>query len=137
MFPSPCRVYVSFPNGMIVRSLPRPLVSVPLRGLCFFSKIKSFDKFTKECFRPLAGFMFLFQMTWRCMLLKLECFRPLAGFMFLFDLTKKILTKRIEKVSVPLRGLCFFSSCHCNSSLRMYRNVSVPLRGLCFFSTRG
>ena len=62
------------------------LISVPLRGLCFFSNNEYviMDLFENH-FRPLAGFMFLFQLHIR---------NGYAG---------------ISDISVPLRGLCFFS----------------------------
>ena len=81
-FPSPCGVYVSF-----------------RKNTCFFT-------LSRNGFRPLAGFMFLFNLKYVCIQVVLRpSFRPLAGFMFLFRRMKN--GKMYRTGFRPLAGFMF------------------------------
>ena len=87
------------------------------------------------CFRPRSGIMILH--TGAQGKLKgapsSNRFRPLSGIMFLHWDAWESFKKDFTKVSVPCRGLCFFTvSVHYLIYLGV--DVSVPCRGLCFFT---
>ena len=155
-FPSPCGVYVSFRHpSTYYRKLGR--VSVPLRGLCFFSSIcigivGQYHVFPSPCgvyvsfptnrkrtlghgylkFPSPCGVYVSFPTYITYVYKQRGWFPSPCGVYVSFPIRKLILIARLI-FSVPLRGLCFFSL-YILLCIDFNPCFSVPLRGLCFFS---
>ena len=123
--------------------LMRRKVSVPCRGLCFFTNeevLPHVHKLLVEFPSPVGDYVsslpFLLP---SIAYLPITSFRPLSGIMFLHpaaDILAWALTPDVP-VSVPCRGLCFFTL-RAEQAYRYWMSlvVSVPCRGLCFFTCK-
>ncbi len=136
-FPSPVGDYVSSLEEEFAVKDEYKAVSVPCRGLCFFTwdDITINQKVADFCFRPLSGIMFLHNYKKFTLEGGEVGFRPLSGIMFLHEFVAVFhQTSWLQKVSVPCRGLCFFTIQKRIFKLPTEISVSVPCLGLCFFT---
>ena len=148
-----CLGYNVLPSG-------KNKVSVPCRGLWFFtqrsavtqqsrtsllfpSPVGDYDSsriitimiimpWLAKSFRPLSGIMILHTFwKWTYALRKRECFRPLSGIMILhYFAVYSQMAERAKRVSVPCRGLWFFTGKAIFTNGKIAQTCFRPLSGI-------